>query len=96
MGNTKIRPRSSWGSSRWRGFSENKPDTINKLLKHFDYFTQLRTLYKAPLRLHILGHIKVRGIRFSSYYDREDVSAIIDRYVPKGIKVIAPEGEVPK
>jgi hypothetical protein len=70
------------------GFSENKTDTINKILKHVDYFVQIRTLYKAPLRLHTLGLTNVKAIKFSEYYDSEDVNAIKKLYVPPEVKVL--------
>ncbi|MCD6296613.1 MAG: hypothetical protein J7M30_05615 [Deltaproteobacteria bacterium] len=84
-----------WGLVDGVGFSENKPDTINKLLKQFDHFIQIRTLYKAPLRLHLLGQITVRGIQFTDYYDKEDVSSIKKLYVPNDINVINAGEKIP-
>ncbi len=84
-----------WGLLDGVGFSENKSDTINKLLREFDYFIQLRTLYKAPLRLHLLGLMTVKGIRFSEYYDTEDISAIRERYIPNDVEVIADVARIP-
>lgn len=84
-----------WGLVDGVGFSENKSDTINKLLKHFDYFVQLHTLYKGPLRLHILGQITVKGVRFSEYYDTEDIGAIRDLYIPKEVEVLTDEDKIP-
>lgn len=77
-----------WGLVDGVGFSENKPDTINKLLRNFHHFVQLRTLYKAPLRLHFLGHIHVHAIRFSDYYNSDDIDSIRQLYVPPDVAVI--------
>ncbi|WP_225073594.1 hypothetical protein [Desulfuromonas sp. CSMB_57] len=82
-----------WGLVDGVGFSENKSDTINKLLKQFNNFVQIKTLYKAPLRLHLLGQIKIKGIFFSDYYDTEDIDAIKNIYVPKDVKVITAKDE---
>lgn len=86
--NKNKNPVELWGLVDGVGFSENKPDTINKLLYHFDHFIQLRTLYKAPLKLHSMGAINVRAIQFSDYYDKEDIECIRDLYVPAGVKVL--------
>ena len=53
-----------WGLVDGVGFCENKKDTIDKMLGEFDCFIQLKTLYKAGLRLHKLGLIKIKGIIF--------------------------------
>lgn len=79
-----------WGLVDGVGFSENKADTINKMLRHFDCFVQLNTLYKAPLRLHQLGLCRVRGIAFSDRYSDSDVAAITAKYVPSDVKVLEP------
>jgi hypothetical protein len=84
-----------WGLLDGVGFSENKADTINKLLREFDHFIQLRTLYKAPLRLHLLGQTTVRGIRFSKYYDAEDISAIRGLYIPKDVRILTDVDKIP-
>ncbi|MFH1108655.1 MAG: hypothetical protein V1790_05590 [Planctomycetota bacterium] len=78
-----------WGLVDGVGFSENKPDTINKLLRHFHHFVQIRTLYKAPLRLHHLGHVCIRAVSFSNYYDPEDIASIRRLYVPPNVAIIA-------
>jgi len=84
-----------WGLVDGVGFSENKADTINKLLKQFDHFIQLRTLYKAPLRLHVLGQIRVKSIRFTEYYEQEDVAAIKSLYIPNDINILSAFDEIP-
>lgn len=80
-----------WGLLDGVGFSENKPQTINKLLRHFDEFIQLRTLYKAGLRLHQLGLTHVEAIRFSKFYNSEMLSSIRQRYVPEDVRVLNDE-----
>lgn len=71
------------------GYSENKPDTINKMLGKVDYFIQLKTLYKAPLRLHKLGFIRIKAIRFTDYYDKEDIVSIKDKYIENNIQILS-------
>jgi hypothetical protein len=83
-----------WGLLDGVGFSENKPDTINKLIRNLDHFLQIRTTYKAPLRLHELGVLRVRAIHFSDFYDVEDVESIARLYVPNDVKVIDHIGEI--
>lgn len=70
------------------GFSENKPETINKLLTNIDYFIQLNTLFKAPLRAHKLGLMAVCGISFSSIYSINQIEQLAKLYVSNDIQVI--------
>lgn len=84
-----------WGLVDGVGFSENKSDTINKMLRHFKTFIQIKTLYKAPLRLHKLGLIKMRAIQFSSYYDEDDIESIVNLYGSDDISVALPTDPVP-
>jgi hypothetical protein len=77
-----------WGLVDGVGFCENKPDTINKMLRWFDTFIQIKTLYKAPLRLHRLGIISLKAIRFSDAYSAADIQAISNLYVPGGVHVL--------
>lgn len=84
----KRSPIELWGLVDGVGFSENKPDTINKMIHYFDCFVQLNTLYKAPLRLHQLGLCRVKAIRFADGYSSEDVEAICKKYVAKGITLL--------
>lgn len=78
-----------WGLVDGVGFSENKPDTINKLLRNFHYFIQLNTLYKGPLRAHALGLTTIKAIRFSTYYDSEDIASIRSLYVPDNVTLLS-------
>lgn len=77
-----------WGLVDGVGFCENKENTINKLLRNFDYFVQLRTLYKVPLRLHKLGLVKIKGIHFATSYDKGDIESIVENYVHPEIQVV--------
>lgn len=77
-----------WGLVDGVGFSENKKDTINKMLQHFETFMQIRTLYKGPLRLHKLGLIRARCIKFSDYYDSDDIDAIVEQYGSDDIDIM--------
>lgn len=77
-----------WGLVDGVGFSENKKDTINKMLQHFETFMQIRTLYKGPLMLHKLGLIRARCIKFSDYYDSDDIDAIVEQYGSDDIEVL--------
>lgn len=71
------------------GFSENKPDTINKLLANVDHFVQLNTLYKAGLRAHELGLSNIKGIKLSNFYSTTEAAAMIAKYVPPGVAVVS-------
>lgn len=77
-----------WGLVDGVGFSENKADTINKMLDHFACFVQLNTLFKAPLRLHELGLCKVHAISLPHRYSSQDKSAIQSKYVPPDVKLV--------
>lgn len=77
------------------GFSENKPETINKLLANVDYFIQLRTLFKAALRAHILGLTKITSIAFSVNYKANEIAQLVDMYVPEDINVLSVGDRIP-
>ena len=71
------------------GFSENKKDTIDKMLTEFDCFIQLKTLYKAGLQLHKLGLVKLKGIRFDSdFYTTEEANAMFSKYGSIDIQLV--------
>ena len=82
---------SLWGLFDGVGYSENKPDTINKLLRNVDHFLQIKTLYKAPLLLHKMGIVKIKGIKFSDYYDNEDIKKIKEIYIANDIIIFKNE-----
>lgn len=65
--NTKSNnSRELWGLVDGVGFTENKTNTIDKMLDEFDTFIQLKTLYKSALRLHNLGKLFISAISFDS------------------------------
>ena len=78
-----------WGLVDGVGFSENKRDTIDKMLTEFDCFIQLKTLYKAGLQLHKLGLVKLKGIRFDSdFYTPDEANAMFSKYGSVDIQLV--------
>ena len=69
------------------GFSENKKDTINKMIEEFDVFLQIKTLYKIGLFLHKLKIIKLKGIVFSEEYEQKDSDEMFKKYGSSDIKI---------
>lgn len=90
-----------WGLVDGVGFVENPEDTVFKMLQQFDTFIQLKSLYKAGLKLHKLGIIKVKAIRFDmSFYSNKEADEMFEIYGSNDIIKITdnriPEGkEVP-
>lgn len=88
---TRNNPKSPvdlWALLDGVGFSENKPQTINKLLANVDFFIQLKTLFKAPLKAHSLGLTKVKAIHFSPNYSDDQINQLVRLYVPDDVDVI--------
>lgn len=78
-----------WGLVDGVGFSENKKDTIDKMLSEFDCFLQLKSIYKAGLELHKLGLIKLKAIRFDmNFYTQAEAIAMFDKYGSSDIQCI--------
>lgn len=76
-----------WGLVDGVGFSENKKDTIDKMLSEFDCFVQLKSLYKAGLQLHKLGLVKIKAIRFDmSFYSQTEAQAMFNKYKSSDIQ----------
>lgn len=70
-----------WGIVDGVGFCENKKDTIDKMLDVFDCFIQMKTLYKAALRLHKLGFVKIKAISFdTSFYSSDEIDQMYQKY----------------
>lgn len=88
------KPLELWGILDGVGYSENKKDTINKMLANVHEFIQMKSLYKAALALHRLGLSSVRAVRFDPEF--YDVSAMqhMARYVPNGVNIITSEKQV--
>jgi hypothetical protein len=79
--------RELWGLVDGVGFSENKSNTIDKMLIEFDQFIQMKTLYKAALRLHSLSLLKIRAIFFSpEVYSFDQARAMFTKYGSPGIE----------
>ena len=84
-----------WGLVDGVGFTENKPNTIDKMLQEFDCFVQLKTLYKAGLQLHQLGIVNIQAIRFDmNYYSEAHATQMFEKYGSQGIQSIY-DGIVP-
>lgn len=70
-----------WGLVDGVGFSENKKDTIDKMLVCFDCFIQLKTIYKAALRLHEIGMYNLKGIAYNDVlYDNKEWKHMHEKY----------------
>lgn len=62
-------------------FCENKKDTIDKMIHEFDCFIQIKSIYKAALRLHQLWIISVKWIELdSNFYTQEDAQGMFNKY----------------
>lgn len=78
-----------WGFVDGFGFSENKKDTIDKMLNVFDCFIQMNSLYKAGLRLHSKGVCKIKAIEFDdTFYSDEDIKSLSKKYVSNDILIL--------
>ncbi|TAG89041.1 MAG: hypothetical protein EAZ20_07360 [Bacteroidetes bacterium] len=78
-----------WGLVDGVGFSENKRDTIDKMLSEFDCFVQLKTLYKVGLQLHKLGLVQLKAIRFDmNFYTIDEAQAMFDKYGSADIQCV--------
>ncbi len=85
-----------WGLVDGVGFSENKKDTIDKMLLEFDCFIQLKSIYKAGLQLHKLGLVQVKAIRFDlNFYTTDEAQAMFDKYGSTDIQCIT-NGTIPQ
>ncbi len=81
-----------WGLVDGIGFTENKPNTIDKMLNEFDCFVQLKTFYKTGLQLHHLGIIKIQAIRFDmNYYSETHATQMFEKYGSADIQAIYDE-----
>lgn len=91
-----------WGLVDGVGFIENPEHTIFKMLAQFDTFVQLKSLYKAGLRLHKLGLVKIKAVKFDmDFYTKEeaedmfmlygspDIQCVIDDTNPSGTAIQA-------
>lgn len=73
--------RELWGLVDGVGFTENKTNTIDKMLDEFDTFIQLKSLYKSALRLHQLDVINISAISFdSTFYSQAQAQDMFNKY----------------
>ena len=78
-----------WGLVDGVGFIENPDNTVFKMLNAFDSFIQLKTLYKAGLRLHQLGLVSIRAIKFDmTFYTVAEADAMFDKYGSENIQKV--------
>lgn len=90
-----------WGLVDGVGFIENPENTIFKMIQQFDTFIQLKSLYKAALKLHKLGIVRIKAIRFDmSFYSLKEANEMFELYGSDNIIKITdnsiPEGkEIP-
>ena len=78
-----------WGLVDGVGFIENPDNTIYKMLEHFDTFVQLKTLYKAALKLHALNMVKIKAIRFDmDFYSKEQADSMFTLYGSSDVQKI--------
>jgi len=78
-----------WGLVDGVGFIENPDNTVFKMLNAFDTFIQLKTLYKAGLRLHQLGLVNVRAIKFDmTFYTVSEADAMFEKYGSANIQKV--------
>ena len=91
-----------WGLVDGVGLIENPENTIFKMLQQFDTFVQIKSLYKAGLKLHKLGIVKIKAIRFDmnfytkqeademfELYGSDDIIKVTDNSIPEGTEVQA-------
>lgn len=78
------------------GFSENKKDTINKMIKEFDCFFQIKTLYKVGLFLHKLKIIKLKGIIFDNQYSDIEKNIMFKKYGSKDLEILNDNDKINK
>lgn len=70
-----------WGLVDGVGFIENPDNTVFKMLNAFDTFIELKTLYKAGLRLHQLNLVRIRAIKFDMmFYTVAEADDMFDKY----------------
>jgi len=86
-----------WAMVDGTGFSENKNDTINRILSNVHFFVQMKTLFKIGLHLHGLGLCKIKGIWLDTgFYQKREISDLLNKYLPKGIQYVEQQKDVQK
>jgi len=85
----RAQPLELWGLIDGVGFIENPDQTVFKMTRFFDCFIQLKTLFKAGLRLHGMGFIKLSGIRFDqTFYSEDEIEAMFNKYGVEDVPVV--------
>lgn len=83
---TSLVNKELWGLVDGVGFIENPENTIFKMLEQFDTFIQLKSLYKAGLKLHKLGIVTIKAIRFDmNFYTKKEADKMFELYGSKDI-----------
>lgn len=78
-----------WGLVDGVGFIENPEHTIFKMLAQFDTFVQLKSLYKAGLRLHKLGLVTIKAVKFDmDFYTKEEAEDMFKLYGSSDIQCV--------
>ena len=78
-----------WGIVDGVGFCENKKDTIDKMIGQFDSFLQMKSIYKAGLKLHQLGMTRIKGIKFDNkFYTQDDAERMFAKYCDNDIEFV--------
>lgn len=78
-----------WGLVDGVGFIENPDNTVFKMLNVFDTFIELKTLYKAGLRLHQLELVNIRAIKFDmTFYTVAEADAMFAKYGSENIQKV--------
>jgi hypothetical protein len=78
------------------GYCENKNGTLNKMLPKAHTFIQLKSLYKAALRLHEIGLCSIKGIHFDPTFYSVEARESMSRYVPDDVEVVIDPAAVPE
>lgn len=92
--NRSHRDAELWGLVDGVGFIENPDNTIFKMLAEFDTFVQLKSLYKAALRLHKIGIVRVKAIRFDmDFYSQQEADDMFAKYGSQDIVKITDNRE---
>ena len=92
--NRSHRDAELWGLVDGVGFIENPDNTIFKMLAEFDTFVQLKSLYKAALRLHTIGIVRVKAIRVDmDFYSQQEADDMFAKYGSQDIVKITDNRE---
>ncbi|MNV30620.1 hypothetical protein D3C71_1218970 [compost metagenome] len=74
-----------WGIVDGVGYSENKNGTINVMLPNFDCFIQMKSIWKAAMRAHSIGLVRMNGIRLSNEFYSDKSKFEMSEYIPNSV-----------